>query len=716
MATHGACDASYLKLTTNHYLLVTNGTSYEVNSKVYKWNFTSNLFVEYAQLPSHGSLSGKLFSVDGIMYAAIASLNGTAAVPGVWKIKENVNTDFNNGFVEWTQENVDTSSMVQTNFQTGFDGWAQENNDDFDWTRMKGATGSTNTGPTNGHTGDYYVYIGPMSARLRSPLLSSGQQISLSFYYHMYGDTIGTLNVYRTSNLGDELLWTRSGNYGDSWRYSGTIPFTHNGYGDNYIVFEAIKGSSHTGDIAIDDIQYNGVQTDFQTGFDGWAQENNDEFDWTRMKGATGSTNTGPTDGHTGDYYVYIETTSHTIGMSARLRSPLLSSGQQISLSFYYHMYGDTIGTLNVYRTSNLGDELLWTRSGNYGDSWRYSGTIQFTHNGYGNNYIVFEAIKGSSHTGDIAIDDIQYNGVQTDFRTGFDGWAQENNDDFDWTRITGATGSSNTGPTNGHTGDYYVYIETSITEGESARLRSPLLPPGQRVSLLFYYHMYGPIIGTLNVYRTSNLGDELLWTRSGNQGDSWRNAVIQFEKTGDEDNYIVFEGIRGSDFTGDIAIDDIQYCCSNESDAFWPTGIETFTNDGDTYLVAVNPLECAHTIIVYRWDKMSEEFKIHQRIPVEHCPTRSTIFKVGGEVFMIITTSRTESRESDDDLELYTTSSPIFKLEGSMFVSYGAIPSHECYDIIFFERDGEYFLGQSNKRNVSGGITSPSFNIYQWV
>ncbi|XP_071948819.1 MAM and LDL-receptor class A domain-containing protein 1-like [Antedon mediterranea] len=252
--------------------------------------------------------------------------------------------------------------------------------------------------------------------------------------------------------------------------------------------------------------------------------------------------------------------------MSARLRSPLLSNSQStVSLSFYYHMYGATIGKLNVYRTSNLGDELLWTRSGNQGNTWHYSGTIKCTHNGYGDNYIVFEAIKWSNDTGDIAIDDIWCR-VQTDFRTGFDGWAQENNDDFHWTRITGATGSSNTGPTNGHTGVYYAYIETSITEGESARLRSPLLPPGQRVSLSFYYHMYGPIIGTLNVYRTSNLGDELLWTRSGNQGDSWRNAVIQFEKTGDGDNYIVFEGIRESDFTGDIAIDDIQYCCSSMS------------------------------------------------------------------------------------------------------------------------------------------------------
>ncbi|XP_071946236.1 uncharacterized protein [Antedon mediterranea] len=145
-------------------------------------------------------------------------------------------------------------------------------------------------------------------------------------------------------------------------------------------------------------------------------------------------------------------------------------------------------------------------------------------------------------------------------------------------------------------------------------------------------------------------------------------------------------------------------------------TGIDTFTNNGDTYLVVVNHHNCIQNTIVYIWDKSTDEFQIHQRIPVEHCPYRSTIFKVGGEVFMILTTLRTDYSGSVN-VEHYTTSSPIFKLEGSMFVRYGAITSHECYFISFFERDGEYFLGQSNQRNADDGSkTDPSFNIYQWV
>ncbi|XP_071951766.1 MAM domain-containing glycosylphosphatidylinositol anchor protein 2-like [Antedon mediterranea] len=76
----------------------------------------------------------------------------------------------------------------------------------------------------------------------------------------MYGSTIGTLNVYRTSKLGDELLWSRNGTQGNVW-HAGTVQFAHNGYGDNYIVFEGIGGRSYTGDIAIDDIYLGETET-----------------------------------------------------------------------------------------------------------------------------------------------------------------------------------------------------------------------------------------------------------------------------------------------------------------------------------------------------------------------------------------------------------------------------------------------------------------------
>ncbi|KAM7442470.1 hypothetical protein ABFA07_008624 [Porites harrisoni] len=61
----------------------------------------------------------------------------------------------------------------------------------------------------------------------------------------MYGDTIGTLNVYS----GYELVFNVSGNQGNYWiRARETIYLRHT------ITFEGIAGSSYTGDIAIDDV------------------------------------------------------------------------------------------------------------------------------------------------------------------------------------------------------------------------------------------------------------------------------------------------------------------------------------------------------------------------------------------------------------------------------------------------------------------------------
>ncbi|XP_033122957.1 MAM and LDL-receptor class A domain-containing protein 2-like isoform X3 [Anneissia japonica] len=458
-----------------------------------------------------------------------------------------------------------------------------------------------------------------MSARLRSPLLPLAQRYSLEFYYHMYGAKMGTLRVYRKSIYGysprHTSLWSRSGNQGNSWHYA-KVYFQRDGNGDNYIVFEASDGISYTGDIAIDDILISvegstpwpptsmevtgrsdltasmdsNIVTNFQYGWGGWYQDSYDDFDWTRIYGSTPSTGTGPTSGHSGysqDYYAYIETTSLFAGASAILRSPLLPFAQNYSLEFYYHMYGSGIGRLQVFRKSTNGYSYLWSRSGNQGNSWHYA-KIQFQRYGNSDNYIAFEGIDGTSFTGDIAIDDILISvvgstgattsievtshsdstastdsNIVTNFQNDWGGWHQEFGDDFDWTRIYGFTKSTGTGPTNGHSGyslDYYIYIETSdpISTGMSARLQSPLLPLAKSYSLEFYYHMYGSKMGTLNVYRKSTNGYDIIWSRSGNQWNSWHYAKVQFQSYGYSGTYIVFEGIDGTSFTSDIAIDDI--------------------------------------------------------------------------------------------------------------------------------------------------------------
>ena len=53
-------------------------------------------------------------------------------------------------------------------------------------------------------------------------------------------------------------------------------------------------------------------------------------------------------------------------GEIAKLVVTVPNNGNQSCLSFYYHMYGASVGTLNVYS----GNIKVFTATGNQGDNW----------------------------------------------------------------------------------------------------------------------------------------------------------------------------------------------------------------------------------------------------------------------------------------------------------------------------------------------------------
>ena len=88
---------------------------------------------------------------------------------------------------------------------------------------------------------------------------------------------------------------------------------------------------------------------------------------------------------------MYIETSYPvTAGKKARLASPTYSSTTGKCLSFWYHMYGSSIGTLNVkikrYFIGRPFYYLRWSRSGNHGNRWRIAQVLTATRS---NNYII---------------------------------------------------------------------------------------------------------------------------------------------------------------------------------------------------------------------------------------------------------------------------------------------------------------------------------------
>ncbi len=134
--------------------------------------------------------------------------------------------------------------------------------------------------------------------------------------------------------------------------------------------------------------------------------------------------------------------------------------------------------------------------------------------------------------------------------------------DDFDWLINSGPTPTFGTGPSSDHTKPtekgYYIYLESSYpnTKGQKAQLLSEPMLNSDDGCALFWYHMYGSSIGTLNLYLTVGQSKELIWSLSGEAGKSWLQGVAPFKSS--QLHNLMFEGIVGSGSLGDIALDDI--------------------------------------------------------------------------------------------------------------------------------------------------------------
>jgi len=68
------------------------------------------------------------------------------------------------------------------------------------------------------------------------------------------------------------------------------------------------------------------------------------------------------------------------------------------------------------------------------------------------------------------------------DFEDNLGGWQQATNDDIDWTRLSGSTPSSNTGPASAISGSYYLYLEATSNTSKRGIISSPFLYDSARL------------------------------------------------------------------------------------------------------------------------------------------------------------------------------------------------------------------------------------------
>lgn len=147
---------------------------------------------------------------------------------------------------------------------------------------------------------------------------------------------------------------------------------------------------------------------------------------------------------------------------------------------------------------------------------------------------------------------------------------AAKHSDNADWTRHSGGTSTSNTGPSGDHTtgSGHYLYHEVSVgSSGHKASLLSPGFLLQASCSLEFYYHMYGSSTGTLSVEVDVGAGFQTAWSISGNVGNQWVHQKVHIGKFATIDGVPALARIvstRGANMLGDIAIDDVSMLCKD--------------------------------------------------------------------------------------------------------------------------------------------------------
>ncbi len=392
------------------------------------------------------------------------------------------------------------------------------------WRVNSGGTTSTGTGPSGAHSGSNYFYFetsgGGATGTIVSPMVDlafGSDDAELSFWVHAYGATMGTLEVgVGTSPSGPfNTIFTNTG----ALQSSNSDPFQNVGINlgnyigqQIYLSFGYTKGSSFTGDIAIDLVE---VTSCLSCAAPSNITLNNLSADTANISWTANSSDSL--------WLVYLAPNNTPVGNI----TPFTANNDTIDLIV------NSSTTYDVYIQSicNSGDSSILAGPLNFVTPCTYSVAPYFT-----------------------------------SFDFGFPlCWTQGSGDNFDWTLDASGTTSINTGPSDDITGGgNYMYIETSSprTQGDFAILHSPSidLSPLTVPELRFYTHMYGQTTDSLVVDISDDGGITYnnVFNKFGDQGDQWNEELIVLNNYSGIVTFKITAYV-GSSFTGDIAIDNFE-------------------------------------------------------------------------------------------------------------------------------------------------------------
>ncbi|KAG8175087.1 hypothetical protein JTE90_006431 [Oedothorax gibbosus] len=256
---------------------------------------------------------------------------------------------------------------------------------------------------------------------LRTPVLGeTSQACRLQFFYH-FNVKGGVLEVFISQRFGEKSKrFSQKTSTGKKWQFAsvsiGNYP------PGKMIEFQGDSGMvtyrNQVQDIAIDSINYincdptkvytESLNCTFDLDECGWYPDNGvTNATWTRAKTLRGY-KYGPKSDHTGrkGYFMFVLGAGVLKkGDKAHLVSLRQGPTNQRCFNFWYHMYGEDVGTLKIITRIDKDNTTIWSKTGSQGNSWKQGArTIRSTEP----YQIVIESVIGSFPSPVIAIDDIE--------------------------------------------------------------------------------------------------------------------------------------------------------------------------------------------------------------------------------------------------------------------------------------------------------------------
>jgi hypothetical protein len=374
-----------------------------------------------------------------------------------------------------------------------------------------------------------------------------------------------------------------------------------------------------------------------------WTQNTDDNINWTRRSGSTPSSSTGPSSAAEGSYYYYIEASgSNYPSKTAILTTDWINASalSNPNFTFSYNMYGSNMGSLYLEISTNGSTwNTLWSKSGNQGTSWGATtvGLISFKSVPF---QLRFRGVTGNGFRSDMAIDKISisngfYSGGGDDpacgssngpctntvssfpynesfeFGTGLWTTSSSGGSTIPWTRRSGSTSSSSTGPSSAYHGLFYMYTEASGNFNETATIVSPCIDASNLNNPYIYwkYHMYGSAMGTLYLELSTNGTTwNTIWSKSGNQGNSWESKLASLGNFNGVPFQLRFRGVTGSSYTSDMAIDDIEI----RDGVVFKNAAENLQNETSSLLLYPNPASNHLTLEIDMEESATAKLKVY--------------------------------------------------------------------------------------------------------